>query len=130
MSNFYGTLVNERGKESTRAAHRSIRACAQSWNGSLIVELEGESPECSILLGKGSATSGRPLWAGRLSTLPLQFEKAQLFDRVLPALIAIADGNELSTDELHDIRAVTLRFAMDNLLQTERGLDEEITATT
>lgn len=131
MSNFYGTLRNERSKKSTRAANSVITACAQSWGGSVIVQLHGDTnnPVCDIDYSKGSATSGKPLWAGRLSALPLQFEKAQLLDRVLPALTAIADGNDLTAEQLHSVRAVALRFAMDEVLQAERGPHEETTPT-
>lgn len=39
MSKLYGSVTNERGGKSTRAAHREVTATAQSWEGSVSVTI-------------------------------------------------------------------------------------------
>lgn len=71
MSKFYGTLQGARG-EATRQGHSSIRASAQSWDGSIIVELselDGETMY-EIRVGKGSTAYGdKTIAQGKLSDL-------------------------------------------------------------
>lgn len=73
MSAFYGTLQGSRG-QATRCGTRGsgIKASAQSWQGSIIVYLDGDpdAPDVEIRIATGSASGGGfPLWSGPLSEL-------------------------------------------------------------
>lgn len=70
MSQFYGTLESDKGV-TTRAGYRYIRASAQSWEGSVTVELHENM--VSIDVQKGSGTGGRRVLSMTLEKL-LQVE--------------------------------------------------------
>jgi hypothetical protein len=61
MSAFYGTIQGHR-TPATRCGSKAsgIRVSAQSWAGSIVVELDGEpsSPEVSIYTAQGSSARG------------------------------------------------------------------------
>ena len=71
MSRFYGTVQGQRG-DCTRCGHSSIRAAAQSWNGSVAVILsyrDGYDEDQSglkvrIETSDHSSTGGSCLWEG------------------------------------------------------------------
>ncbi len=56
MSKFYGTLTSDKGT-TTRAGHRYMSAAAQTYDGSVIVEISNGIVE--IQVSDTSATSGR-----------------------------------------------------------------------
>lgn len=66
MSQLYGTLTSDSGV-STRAGHRYVRASAQSWEGSVTVELHENM--VSIDVQPGSGTGGRRLLTVTLDKL-------------------------------------------------------------
>lgn len=71
MSMFYGTLKGRRSPK-TCTGHTGITAVAQSWDGSVSVQLEAAlgSPIVTLCVGEGSTSSPRvKLWSGRLSDL-------------------------------------------------------------
>jgi hypothetical protein len=57
MSKLYGYLTNERGGESTRAAHRSIEAIVQTESARIVVTLL-DSGEFTIAIKRGDRASG------------------------------------------------------------------------
>ena len=59
MSKFYGTIQGERSA-ATRTGHRSIKASAQSWDGSITTELTYDSNKLMvrILAEKDCSTTG------------------------------------------------------------------------
>lgn len=71
MSKFYGTVKGQRS-DATRCGHSSIRAAAQSWNGSVAVVLsyrDGYDEDQSGLVvtvetSDGSSVYGHQLWSG------------------------------------------------------------------
>ena len=66
MSKFYGTLSSDKG-DTTRAGNRYISAAAQSFDGSIIVSINGDDVDISV--AEGSRTYGRTLFSGKLSDL-------------------------------------------------------------
>jgi hypothetical protein len=74
MSKYYGTIVTDKGT-STRAGHRWVKACAQTHDGSVIVEIQDD---CVLIgLASGSSTGSHvPFFNGKLSEMlanPPQF---------------------------------------------------------
>lgn len=60
MSKFYGTVEGDVARTSaTRTGHRYIKAAAQSYMGSIIVEMggEAENPQVGIYVVTGSTAS-------------------------------------------------------------------------
>jgi len=57
MSKFYGTLTNDRGFQSTRTGHQNIKATAQSWSGSVSVELYEKDGEIIVQVKYDNDTS-------------------------------------------------------------------------
>lgn len=68
MSALYGTLASDKGT-TTRAGHHHIKACAQSWDGSIIVTLDKDG-SFRVSFGEGSTTYGeKVLLQGNLADL-------------------------------------------------------------
>lgn len=74
MSKFYGTLddpYSSRGI-ATKCGHKSIKACAQSYDGSVITELkydENDNLVVNISTNEGSSTYGDRVFRGSLKEL-------------------------------------------------------------
>ena len=70
MSTFYGTVGDNWGRRTnaTRCGHKSIFAAAQSYNGSIITELEydGDTLMVSVEHAKGSSSSGWCIFHGTM----------------------------------------------------------------
>lgn len=66
MSQLYGTLTSDSGV-STREGHRYVRASAQSWEGSVSVELHDGTVSIDVV--QGSGTGGRRLLTASLDNL-------------------------------------------------------------
>ena len=66
MSRLYGTLESDKGT-TTRAGHRYIRASAQSFDGSVSVEIVDGN--VNIDVHSGSGTNGRRLLTASLEGL-------------------------------------------------------------
>ena len=68
MANFYGTVKGRASSLATREGSDSIRSSAQSWNGSVVVELEyNRAGELQVEIGcmEGSENSFKdPTWKG------------------------------------------------------------------
>lgn len=62
MSRFYGYVCDEQGGrgEATRCGHKGITTAAQSWAGSVIVELGGgrDDPTVTVSIARGSSHHG------------------------------------------------------------------------
>lgn len=66
MSEFYGTVIGARSA-GTRCGHKSIKAAAQSWSGSVITTLSYNNAGelmVEIETSEDSATSGRMRFRG------------------------------------------------------------------
>ena len=71
MSKFYGTLQSDKGT-TTRAGHRYITATAQTWNGSVAVNVEPVGDDFHVIISVGSGSTAHPLdtlVAGKLSAM-------------------------------------------------------------
>ncbi len=75
MSHYYATIEGARSPKTCQGSKRSgLRAAAQSWSGSLIVEFdhdeETDETIARIGVGQGSTTRiDRTLWSGPLAAL-------------------------------------------------------------
>lgn len=74
MSNFYGTVRDPWGGRGvgTRCGHRGIRTTAQSYDGSVIVDLsygDGGKLEVEVEVAEGSSTFGETVFNGGLAEL-------------------------------------------------------------
>ena len=78
MSKFYGTVKGSAQTVATRSGHDNIRVSAQSWDGSVVVELAYRA-DGSLLVGietpEGSASSGRLCWSGTFEQFKEQLRK-------------------------------------------------------
>jgi hypothetical protein len=74
MSKLYATITSEGTARSTRTAHSRIEATAQSYHGSIGIELtiNGEDVHVDIWyqMGESTAYPHTLLWSGPLSALP------------------------------------------------------------
>lgn len=74
MSKFYGTVRDPWGGRGTgtRCGHRGIRTTAQSFDGSVIVDMsygDGGKLEVEVEVAEGSATFGETVFSGGLEEL-------------------------------------------------------------
>lgn len=74
MSKFYGTVHDPWGGRGvgTRCGHRGIRTTAQSYDGSVIVDLsyDGEDElKVEVEVAEGSAAHGKTVFSGGLAEL-------------------------------------------------------------
>lgn len=66
MSKFYGTIQGGRGA-ATRTGHKGIKACAQSYQGSVITELSYDNDKLMVSISvdtNESTTYGRQIFYG------------------------------------------------------------------
>lgn len=68
MSKVYTTAATDKGI-TTRAGHHWARVAAQTWDGSVVVELDGAGNVSIGVADGSSATAERRLWAGTLAEL-------------------------------------------------------------
>ena len=71
MAKFYGTVQGGRGK-ATRLGHNDLRVSAQSYSGSVIVQLyqQDDEDKCRIMVGNGStAVCALVLYEGPIKRL-------------------------------------------------------------
>lgn len=66
ISKVYGTLTTDKGV-STRTGNKFVKASAQSWDGSVSVEINNGAVR--ILVGMGSSNGGRELLSVPLEKL-------------------------------------------------------------
>ena len=66
MSKFYGTIFGQSKTPATRCGSKMIRTAAQSWNGSVIVELYYNNDELmvDVEIDEGSAMRGNLIFSG------------------------------------------------------------------
>lgn len=72
MSHFYGTLQGSRGAATRCGTRRSgISASAQSYNGSITVELDDVDGETFVTIGvrEGSGVGGRMIFRSKMREL-------------------------------------------------------------
>ena len=74
MSKFYGTARDPWGGRgtATRCGHKGIRTTAQSYDGSVIVDMSYDRNDelvVEVEVSKGSSTSGTQVFRGRLDEL-------------------------------------------------------------
>ena len=74
MSKFYGTARDPWGGRgtATRCGHRGIRTTAQSYDGSVIVDMSYDDEgklEVEVEVAEDSATSGKTVFIGGLAEL-------------------------------------------------------------
>lgn len=77
MSKLYGTLVNDRNSVTTKCGYESIRACAQSFDGSVIVNMwydKSDELDVSIEIANGSKTNGDEIFRGSIKELMEKLE--------------------------------------------------------
>ena len=74
MSALYGTIIGDRGLNKTKCSTRNIKTACQSWDGSIIVEMNKEG-NFEISIGRGSTTNrGITLQQGNIKDLLRSYE--------------------------------------------------------
>lgn len=85
MSRFYGYVCDEQGGrgEATRCGHKGITTAAQSYAGSVIVDLsgDGDAPTVTVSIASGSSHHGDRVWTGTIAELEVLLLEASYKER-------------------------------------------------